>query len=95
MAASLRRYARHVVLIGEAAPLIGDLLHAQGRDTPFAFANTLPEAVNQAAGVAQRGDTVMLVPGCASFDMFRGFEHRGQVFRDAVRQIALARKVSL
>jgi UDP-N-acetylmuramoylalanine--D-glutamate ligase len=89
MAAPVNRRARKVVLIGASAPEIADALAAAGmRDV--AFAASLPEAVEQAASAARPGDTVMLVPGCASFDMFTGFEHRGQVFRDAVRALATA-----
>lgn len=84
MAESLTRWARTVVLIGEAAPQIADALRTAGT-APFEVADTLPDAVNRAAALARPGDTVMLAPGCASFDMFQGFEHRGQVFRDAVR----------
>jgi UDP-N-acetylmuramoylalanine--D-glutamate ligase len=84
---SLRQYARHVVLIGSAALEIGGKL--AGRPAPTVeYAATLPEAVDRAAAHAGPGDTVLLVPGCASFDMFQGFEHRGQVFRDAVKDLA-------
>lgn len=83
MARSLAERARHIVLIGVSAPQIADALAAAGMRNAE-FADTLPAAVDRAAAAAREGDTVMLVPGCASFDMFRGFEHRGQVFRDAV-----------
>ncbi|GAB4465600.1 MAG: UDP-N-acetylmuramoyl-L-alanine--D-glutamate ligase [Armatimonadaceae bacterium] len=86
MAQSLARAARHVVLIGQSAPEISQALRQHGLSS-LERADSLPEAVRQAAAVAQPGDTVMLVPGCASFDMFSGFEQRGQVFRDAVRQL--------
>jgi len=39
-----------------------------------------------ARALAEPGDAVVLSPGCASFDMFNSFEHRGQVFKDAVRE---------
>jgi UDP-N-acetylmuramoylalanine--D-glutamate ligase len=55
--------------------------------TDIERADTLPNAVERASNLARPGDMVMLVPGCASFDMFSGFEHRGQVFRDAVRAL--------
>lgn len=83
MATALATQARHIVLIGEAAPHLGDALRAVGRNE-YECATTLPEAVERGRAVAQPGDTVILVPGCASFDMFTGFEHRGQVFRDTV-----------
>jgi UDP-N-acetylmuramoylalanine--D-glutamate ligase len=88
MYASLKRNARKVVLIGAAKAEIADGLQAAGMDAgDVSSAETLPDAVNQAAALASSGDTVMLVPGCASFDMFSGFEERGAVFREAVRAL--------
>jgi UDP-N-acetylmuramoylalanine--D-glutamate ligase len=81
----LREHARHVVLIGSSAQEIGDLLSQRGATPTTEYADTLTHAVAQARSHARVGDTVLLVPGCASFDMFTGFEQRGQVFREAVR----------
>lgn len=83
---ALVQYARHVVLIGDAAPEIAGLLPQKGILT-WEMANTLPDAVRHAARHARTGDTVMLVPGCASFDRFTSFEQRGQIFRDTVRMM--------
>jgi UDP-N-acetylmuramoylalanine--D-glutamate ligase len=83
---ALAKFARHVVFIGKSAPELAAALEAAG-ETPHEFAETLPNAVERTATIAQSGETVMLVPGCASFDMFTGFEQRGQVFRDAVHAI--------
>ena len=44
-------------------------------------------AVRFAHEHAQPGDTVLLAPACASFDQFKSYEHRGQVFKDLVRQL--------
>jgi len=52
---------------------------------------SLPEAVRQAAALAQSGDEVLLSPACASFDMFDNYAHRAQVFVDAVRELAMDR----
>jgi len=89
MVTALRQHARHIVLIGVSAPEISAELVRTGM--PYAaiqHASTLEYAVQRAAQAAVPGETVILVPGCASFDMFSGFEHRGQVFRDAVHSLS-------
>ncbi|MBC7860410.1 MAG: UDP-N-acetylmuramoyl-L-alanine--D-glutamate ligase, partial [Burkholderiaceae bacterium] len=52
---------------------------------------TLPDAVGRACALAKAGDAVLLSPACASFDMFKNYGHRAQVFVDAVRELALER----
>lgn len=86
LAAPVARYARAVVLIGRDAPLIRNAL----QDTGVALldAPTLPEAVALAAQRAHAGDAVLMSPACASFDMFKDYEHRAQVFCDTVRAMA-------
>ena len=49
----------------------------------------MAEAVALASDGAQPGDTVLLAPACASFDMFDDFEHRGRAFKEAVAQMGL------
>jgi UDP-N-acetylmuramoylalanine--D-glutamate ligase len=73
-----------IVTIGEAAPLIEEAL---GSVVPIARAATMQEAVRSSARTAQRGELVLLSPGCASFDMFRNFEHRGDVFAQCVTEL--------
>jgi UDP-N-acetylmuramoylalanine--D-glutamate ligase len=48
------------------------------------FADSMESAVRAAAAAAERGDTVLLSPACASLDMFRDYAHRGEVFAQAV-----------
>ena len=50
-------------------------------------ARDMVEAVRLAAEHARPGDRVLLSPACASFDMFRNYEHRGEVFAEAVRRL--------
>jgi len=77
----VRRKARRVYLIGEAA---ADFARALG-GVPQEAAGTLDRAVAAAAAAARPGDAVVLSPACASFDQFRNFGHRGEVFQDLVR----------
>ncbi|MFQ6711388.1 UDP-N-acetylmuramoyl-L-alanine--D-glutamate ligase, partial [Bordetella pertussis] len=58
---------------------------------PCAAAADMREAVRRAAELAQPGDAVLLSPACASFDMFRNYPHRGEVFAAEVRELALDR----
>ncbi|MDF1481019.1 Mur ligase family protein [Extensimonas sp. H3M7-6] len=87
LAPPVARHARAVLLIGRDAPRIRAAL--QGTGVPLLDAATLPEAVQQAAQCAQAGDAVLLSPACASLDMFRDYAHRAEVFREAVRALAL------
>jgi UDP-N-acetylmuramoylalanine--D-glutamate ligase len=52
---------------------------------------SLLEAVSEAARKATSGDIVLLSPACSSFDMFKSYEHRGEVFRQAVQHLAESR----
>ena len=78
--------ARRVYLIGESA---GDFERALGPFGPLADrlerSGTIERAVEAARETATSGEAVVLSPACASFDQFRNFEHRGQVFQDLVR----------
>ncbi|WP_436137948.1 UDP-N-acetylmuramoyl-L-alanine--D-glutamate ligase [Acidovorax sp. LjRoot74] len=86
LAAPVARYARAVVLIGRDAPLIRTALQDAG--VALLDAPTLPEAVALATQRAHAGDAVLMSPACASFDMFKDYEHRAQVFCDTVRAMA-------
>ena len=80
----LSQYARHVVLIGEAANELAAILKTA---VPYSFASSMQEAVNQANEAAKSGDCVLLSPACASFDMFQNYEHRGKVFSETVARL--------
>ena len=77
------QHLRAAVLIGRDAEKIGAVLKGL---VPVVYAADMEEAVIKAANLAQEGDNVLLSPACASFDMYRNFEHRGQVFMAAVRE---------
>jgi len=84
MAEAVSRRVRRLYLLGEAAAAMEAAL---GGLVPCERAATLPEAVRRAASEAKKGETVLLAPACASFDMFSSYGQRGQVFRDAVEAL--------
>jgi UDP-N-acetylmuramoylalanine--D-glutamate ligase len=79
------RVARAVVL-GQDGGRIGEALAAVG--VPVTSAGSFEEAVAFARAAAAPGQVVLLSPACASFDMFRSYEHRGDVFRALVQGLA-------
>ena len=82
----IKGFARHVLLIGRDAGLIeAAIAHTRVATERCA---SLEQAVIRAAEIAQSGDAVLLSPACASFDMFKGYAHRAQVFIDSVRNLA-------
>jgi len=82
---AVMRHARAVVLIGRDAPLIASAL--EGCGVPLLYAKNMSDAVRQAAQLAQAGDAVLLSPACASFDMFRNYAHRAEIFVEAVHEL--------
>jgi len=81
LAPVVQQTCRALVLIGRDA---GQIEAAVDGRCHVEHAESLEQAVKQAANLADSGDHVLLSPACASFDMFRGFEHRGDVFVAAV-----------
>lgn len=80
----LKDYVRHVVLYGQAAEAIAEVIG----DHPHTFAKDLRDAVWKARQLALPNDSVLLSPACASFDMFKDYQHRGDVFMNLVNQLA-------
>ena len=93
LAEPVSRFARAVVLIGRDAPLIREAL--SGVDVPVEDAVDMAAAVEKTAALAQMGDAVLMSPACASFDMFKDYEHRARVFVQAVADLAEAAGVSM
>lgn len=81
----LASVGRAVVLIGKSAQLIAREMASLR--LPIRFADSMEAAVNEARSLAEAGDLVLLAPACSSFDMFRSYAHRGDVFQDAVRAL--------
>ena len=81
----LRQRVKRVYTIGAAAAKIEVQIKGAAE---IVHAETLENAIKRAAESAQPGDIVLLAPACASFDQFRSYEHRGQVFKQAVRALS-------
>ncbi|CAG0974676.1 UDP-N-acetylmuramoylalanine--D-glutamate ligase [Methylophilaceae bacterium] len=88
LSAPVKENARAVVLIGRDAALIEKALAAT--DVPLLKADSLQDAVTRAFHLALPGDAVLLSPACASFDMFRNYLHRAEVFCESVHALAAA-----
>ncbi len=76
---------RGVVVMGEAAPLLERAF--EGASIELRRASSMDDAVGHAASLARPGDTVLLAPACSSFDMFRSYAERGDVFQRAVQTL--------
>lgn len=85
LAPAVADHARAVVLIGRDRELIANAIERTG--VKLHRATDMIDAVQRAFDAAQSGDIVMLSPACASFDMFDNYEHRAQVFREAVAKL--------
>ena len=73
-----------MILIGRDAALLEQICDGV---TEVLHASCMYDAVVKAKSLAERGDNVLLSPACASFDMFKNYAHRGDVFTDAVKAV--------
>jgi UDP-N-acetylmuramoylalanine--D-glutamate ligase len=85
LAPLLRERVKQIVLIGAASDKIAVQLEGV---RPMIRASSMQDAVLKSMEAATAGDTVLLTPACASFDMFDNYEHRGRVFKEAVYGLA-------
>ena len=81
LAELVAKRVRRLILIGEDAANIENQL---GRFAQVLRADSMPDAVKKSLQAAEKGDSILLAPACASFDMFKSFEERGTIFKTAV-----------
>jgi UDP-N-acetylmuramoylalanine--D-glutamate ligase len=91
LATLIRERARKLILIGEDAAQIERELK---NEADAERASDMADAVRRAFNAAEPGDIILLAPACASFDMFKSFEHRGGVFKEEVKKIVMKLKNS-
>jgi len=84
LARLIEKNVRCLILIGEDADNIENQLK---NHSEIIRAETMKDAVEKSFQTAEKGDSVLLAPACASFDMFKSFEERGTVFKEAVQSI--------
>lgn len=82
--ASLKKRARAIIAMGEAKKKIVSSL---GLFIRTLEAESLDDAVDKAFSVARKGDSVVLSPACASFDMFKNYGQRGDLFKESVNRL--------
>ncbi len=87
LAPLIRERVKQIVLIGAAS----DKIAAQLEGTrPMVRATSMQDAVEKSFAAASAGDTVLLAPACASFDMFDNYEQRGRIYKESVKSVALS-----
>jgi UDP-N-acetylmuramoylalanine--D-glutamate ligase len=89
LARKIKERVKGLVLLGQAAPLIAEAVRSTGYEAIW-MAATLEESVRTAARLASPGDVVLLSPACASWDMFRDYEERGDLFKKLVNEMCEA-----
>ncbi len=85
---AVKNKTRAVILLGEDAGLIEEAIDGV---VPVVRVNTMSDAVHEAARLAQTGDTVLLSPACASFDLYQDYAARGNAYIKAVRTLSSAK----
>ena len=84
---NFRGRVKHLILLGRDGPLIGAAADKEGYGDHESCTN-MEECVKRAAQMADSGDTVLLSPACASWDMYDNFEQRGRHFKEIVARLS-------
>ncbi|MDR3012996.1 MAG: hypothetical protein LBU70_07280, partial [Chitinispirillales bacterium] len=88
---SMRDKIKSLILIGEAKDRMAAIWEGLA---PVCKSATLEDAVSIAFGIASAGEKIIFSPGCSSFDMFKNFEHRGEMFKEIVGTLEMYGKAS-
>jgi UDP-N-acetylmuramoylalanine--D-glutamate ligase len=83
----IAKKTKKAILIGQTAPKISECIKKNNGSDKVQIADSLESAVKLARKAAVEGDVVLLSPACASYDMFKNFQHRGNQFAELVRAI--------
>ena len=83
---NFRGRVKHAMLMGETADNIARTAHEQGFDDTT-ICRDMAECVEKAWQLAESGDVILLSPACASWDMYRSFEKRGEDFKECVQRL--------
>lgn len=78
---------KHMVLLGKTAPMIKETAEKLGF-TSSIIVEDMEQCVNEAFRLAEKGDNVLLSPACASWDMYKSFEQRGEHFKECVKKLS-------
>jgi UDP-N-acetylmuramoylalanine--D-glutamate ligase len=78
---------KHMVLLGKTAPMIKETAERLGF-VDSVIVEDMEACVNEAFRIAEKGDNVLLSPACASWDMYKSFEHRGEHFKECVKKLS-------